>query len=299
MEDKTALKNYAISNLKHSEKITKEFDFYSFEYFVKDIEHLRKSHRHNFYSFIINISGSGSHRIDFQEYKLVPNRIFFINYEQVHSWKKVRNVNGFVVLFTKSFYNLIFTGNEKIKSDTAVINFLPFIDVDEKELQEWLFTMKLIEQEFLSMQENSREIICLLLKTCVLRYSRATLKHTYDNPKDNHRYLLFLDYKNLIQKSYKSLKSPKDYALLLHITPNYLNTVVKSITGIAAGEHIKQRVILEAKRLLTHTDLTVTQISYELGFKDKSHFGKYFRTSEKIAPQQFREIRTKEYQQKL
>lgn len=291
MDNKSILINYGISNLKQTGKVIKEFDFYAFEYFVKDIEHLKKSHRHEFYSFIINTSGSGSHIIDFQQHELKPNRVFFINYGQVHSWRKVNKVKGFVVLFTKSFYNLIFTGNEKIKSDSAVINFLPFVDIDEKDMQEWVMTMKLIEQEYLSAQENSREIICLLLKTCILRYSRATIKHTYHNPKDDHKYLLFQDYKNLIQDKYKTFKSPKEYALLLHITPNYLNTVAKSVTGISAGEHIKQRVILEARRLLLHTDLTVTQISYELGFKDKSHFGKYFKSVENISPQKFREQR--------
>ena len=289
MVNKNVLKSYGISNVKQNDNIVKEFNFYTFEYFVKDIEHLKKSHRHEFYSFIINISGAGSHVIDFQQHELKPNRIFFINYGQVHSWKKINRVKGFVVLFTKSFYNLIFTGNEKIKSDSAVINFLPFVDVEEKDMQEWVITMKLIEREYLSEQENSQEIICLLLKTCILRYSRATIKHTYHNPKDNYKYLLFQDYKNLIQDKYKILKSPKEYASLLNITPNYLNTIAKSATGTSAGEHIKQRVILEARRLLVHTDLTVTQISYELGFKDKSHFGKYFKSAEQISPQQFRE----------
>lgn len=288
MTNNDKLKNYHIETLKNTDKVPKDFDFYSFEYFVKDIEHLRKSHRHDFYAFIINTSGKGSHIIDFQEHEIKPNRIFFINYGQVHSWKNINKVRGYVVLFTKSFYDIIFTGNNKIKSDSALINLLPYVDVDEKEMHEWLFTMKLIETEYLVMQENTEEIICLLLKTCILRYSRATEKHTYKNPKDDHRFLLFMDYKNLIQTNYKRLKSPKDYASILHITPNYLNSVAKGLTGLTAGEHIKQRVILEAKRLLTHTDLTVTQISYELGFNDKSHFGKYFKSAEALTPQKFR-----------
>ena len=289
MISENSLQNYQIEDLKKLEKVPREFDFCTLEYFVKDIDHLTKSHRHNFYAFIINTSGDGSHIIDFQEHEIKPDRIFFINYGQIHSWIKMNKTTGFVVLFTKSFYDIIFTGNNKIKSDSALINLLPYIDVDEDEMKEWLLTMKLIEKEFLDMRENSEEIICLLLKSCVLRYSRATEKHTYKNPKDDHKYLLFMDYKNLIQKKYKTSKSPRDYALHLHVTPNYLNSVIKSVTGTSAGEHIKQRVILEAKRLLTHTDLTVTQISYELGFKDKSHFGKYFKTAEKVSPLKYRE----------
>ncbi len=99
-----------------------------FEYFSRDIEHLKTSHRHEFYTLILITGGRGIHSIDFQDYKLLPNRIFLINYGQVHNWKKLNAVKGYVVLFTKEFYNLIFTGNDKIKSDKVFAFDKPFID---------------------------------------------------------------------------------------------------------------------------------------------------------------------------
>ena len=81
---------------------------------------------------------------------------------------------------------------------------------------------------------------------------------------------------------------PKEYAAQLSVTPNYLNAVVKEYLGKPAGNVIKNRIVLEAKRLLSHTTLSVRQISLELGFSDNSHFGKYFKNSTGQTPETFR-----------
>ena len=96
------------------------------------------------------------------------------------------------------------------------------------------------------------------------------------------------NYHNLINEYYKEWKLPKLYAQMLFITPNRLNAICKQVAGINATEFIKRRVILEAKRLLTHTTMTVTQIAYELGFEDNSHFGKYFKSIINETPEKFR-----------
>lgn len=75
---------------------------------------------------------------------------------------------------------------------------------------------------------------------------------------------------------------------MLNITANYLNAVVKEHSGYTAGRVIRNRVILEAERLLMHTAMSVTEISYELGFQDNSHFGKYFKAAEGNSPQRYR-----------
>ena len=97
-----------------------------------------------------------------------------------------------------------------------------------------------------------------------------------------------LEYKTLIETYYKEWKLPKLYAQLLNITPNYLNSICKEVYNQSANEFIKDRVILEAKRLLSHSDESVTQIAYELGYEDNSHFGKYFKSVVHVSPEKFR-----------
>jgi len=81
---------------------------------------------------------------------------------------------------------------------------------------------------------------------------------------------------------------PSEYAPLLHITANYLNAICREILDESASFLIKKRVILEAKRLITHTTMTISEISFFLNFEDKSHFGKYFKKSVGLTPESFR-----------
>ena len=86
--------NFSIENIKAAESKNKDFDFFSFEYFARDIEHLKQSHRHEFHTLILITGGTGLHTIDFHDYALLPNRIFLINYGEVHSWKKLKKLKG-------------------------------------------------------------------------------------------------------------------------------------------------------------------------------------------------------------
>lgn len=265
-----------------------DFSMYSFAHFLKNAGHLLKSHRHDFYSFILCLGGSGSHIIDFEEYEILPNRLFFINYDQIHTWKLNDDIKGYILLFTKSFYNLIFTGNDLVKSDTAVENLPVFVDIPEDELPFWLHTFENIKLEFKKEGAVTDEIICLLLKSCVLKMDSLSDRNQSDFVTPDYRETLVIEFKKRVNKNFREWKSTRDYAQLLSVTPNYLNILVKEFTGKPAGEIIRQRVILEAKRLLSHTDLSVRQISLELGFTDNSHFGKYFKKAAGITPDNFR-----------
>ncbi len=65
---------------------------------------------------------------------------------------------------------------------------------------------------------------------------------------------------------------------ILFVTPNYLNEIIKKITGYSAGYHIRQRITLEAKRMALYSDNSMKEIAYNLGFLDCAHFSKFFKT---------------------
>ena len=92
----------------------------------------------------------------------------------------------------------------------------------------------------------------------------------------------------LIDKHYTSIRLPKEYADLLYITPNHLNALCHEMLGKSAGDIIRERVILEAKRLLTSADLRISQISDELNFKDNSYFNRFFKKYVGMTPDDFR-----------
>lgn len=80
----------------------------------------------------------------------------------------------------------------------------------------------------------------------------------------------------------------KDYARLLHVTPNYLNETVKQRTGYPAGYHVRQRIILEAKKMIAYSGLCSKEIAWTLGFWDIAHFSRFFKTNAGMNVSEFR-----------
>jgi YesN/AraC family two-component response regulator len=215
-------------------------------------------------------------------------RIFYINYNQIFRFSELRDFSAQVVLFTRSFYNMIYTGNMKIKNDTAFADLPAFADFSKPEFAELMLSITDIQKEFSKNTILNKEIICLLLKVSMLKYIRKTGGENYIDFKTNKKISYVEDFKNLVNVHFKELKRTSDYAGKLSITANYLNAVVKEKLDISAENYIQNRVILEAERLLLNTDMSVTEISYELGFSDKSHFGKYFKKTTAETPNNFR-----------
>ena len=276
---------YSIETLRatHSGDEVRDVEVFRFEYFARDIEHLKAPHRHHFYTFLLVTAGGGSHNIDFNNYSLQPNRLFLIAPGQVHAWNDLNNVAGFVVMFTDSFVAL--SKGRKIMSAWPLfrIGQSCYIDLTPPESAMWEEECLFMEAEVKKPDDFSRDAIFYSIGTLLVRASRLFTQRTKSEAPD----LLFA-FQELIELHFMEKRTPKEYAALMNITPNHLNTLVKKKSGKSAGELIRQRVILEAKRLLAHTQLSVAETAYQLGFSDNSYFGRFFKKYTGATPESFR-----------
>lgn len=90
-------------------------------------------------------------------------------------------------------------------------------------------------------------------------------------------------------------KTASFFAERLHITTHHLNLIIKEVTGKTAGEVIRARSILEAKRLLTFTDKTVSEIAFDLNYTDSSYFAKAFKAETGLTPLVFKTQMSEKY----
>ena len=266
-----------------------EFQIMSFTQFREKLQQEPNLHFNNkFYTVLLFNDASGSIVIDDLQFDVQPQKFFFINYNQVYHFTDSQDMEGNVLMFTKSFYNYVYTGNKKIKSDSALNDVAPFIIASDENLTDLTQTFEELRNEYSKSKLLRKEIICLLLKVFVLKYIRNSNKKHRISKFIDHKKQIVEDFSNLVNQHYKELKTTSQYAQKLNFSPNYLNALIKESLDISAGQFIKNRVILEAERLLLHTSLSVTEISYELGFDDNSHFGKYFKSATKYSPKQYR-----------
>jgi AraC family transcriptional activator of pobA len=239
--------------------------------------------------------GNAVLQIDFDDHIALKYKIFLIDKYKIVNWMKQDRFNGFMVQFTDSFYNLIYTGNPKIKSDETLLgDFPPFIKIAQEEESEWKNLMELILREYIRLHEDSKEIICLCLKIMVMMYRRKAFLKGRFIIADRKKQLLN-EFRKLLNNKYSEFKTARDFAFILNISPNYLNAVCKEVFNKTVSEIIQERVILEAKRFLAHTVLSVSEIAFKLGFKDNSYFGRYFKKAVGLPPERYRHIYYKYY----
>ena len=111
-----------------------------------------------------------------------------------------------------------------------------------------------------------------------------------NNPRKipQQKQVLLRNFRKLIDQHYLSIRLPKEYADLLYVTPNHLNALCHDLLGKTAGELIRDRILLEAKRLLTNANMTIAEISYTLNFQDNSYFNRFFKKYAGVTPDEFR-----------
>lgn len=144
-----------------------------------------------------------------------------------------------------------------------------------------------IQREFKAGAEGSDRIVGLLLQLILMKMNRFYLS---GNATDNSRREAELVRRFLVnlEQNLRVASSVSSHAALLRVSPETLSETVKKETGKTPATLIRERVLLEAKRLLLHTSLSVAEIAYQLLFKDPSYFNRLFRRSVGNTPTEFR-----------
>lgn len=281
-----------LSRVRDSDIVVEQFSSY-----LKHHQNLHLPHRHNFYHLVFFTEGSGYHSIDFNKFKVVPGQIYFMIPGQVHSWGFEGDVDGYVVNFTAEFFQSFLLRHDYLESFTffngisedSVINLEPALTaLISDNFKELLATMELDGPK-------SYDLIRVILLHIFLKIDQQKQK---DQPINNLNYTVLKSFQKLIEKHYTELRLPKEYSDLLFVTPNHLNALCKATTGITAGELIRNRIVLEAKRLLVNLNMNITEISNELNFNDNSYFTKFFKKQVGVTPEEFRKNATKGFASK-
>ncbi len=241
-------------------------------------------HRHNFYMICLVIKGGGTHIIDFEKTSIIPNRLYFLKPDQIHFWDVTTPSKLAVIQFTPDFLTYLF-GLEVFPALNTVHSSYFDLTVEKSETLLHLFTH--MEHEYHSGERYSEKIIQAYLFVLLSEIERLNQSLEKSQTR-NCKYELLYRYKQLLNEHYREITSVGEFAGLLHITPNYLNIIVKETTGKTANTLMHERVFLEAKRLLIQKNADITQIAYDLGFKDASYFARFFRKLSGQSPSEFR-----------
>ncbi|MBT9395108.1 AraC family transcriptional regulator [Hymenobacter sp. NST-14] len=249
-----------------------------------------KAHTHDFYMLLYVRQGTGTHTIDFVTYPVQPGSLFFLAPGQMHSWDLSADCTGYLLFFEEAFYLHSYPASRLreypfFKSLRAPLVQLPaqhppFPSLLEQVLQE-------SESYFDNRLQVLRACLYVLLELAA-RYAQADDTPGGANPRQAQQLRAF---ETLLEQHFRAEKTVQAYAQWLNITPNHLNALCRQQRGHTASDLIQRRVQVEAQRLLVHSEQPVKQIATDLGFRDASYFGRFFRKRTGITPEQFRDNR--------
>jgi len=246
-------------------------------------------HKHNFYHLVLFTQGSGSHIIDFSEYQILPYQIYFMRPGQVHTWKFAGDEDGFVVNFHQEYFQSFLLNTDYLQEFSFLAGqtseAVRQIAGAHQALLRRLFEALLHLKTAMAHPDLCRvSLLQIFLYLEEWQEKKATLQGA------NYNYTIFRNYQQLVDRNFKHLKLPKEYAEMLYITPNHLNAICKDYVGMQAGEVIRNRILLESKRLLINKNLNINEIATELNFSDNSYFSKFFKKLSGQTPEEFRKL---------
>lgn len=263
------------------------------EYLEKNTTYTQKAHTHNFYQIIWFAKGKGIHYVDFKEYEVSPHQLFFIGKGQIHAFDN-QPYEGFVIHFNKIFladevdtldiflkHNIFDTFSQK-----------PYLSLAPEEVPKWHQLIDKMQEEL----ENSEafahtDYLKNLLHLLLIKIQRFLLKEDRKQLSINDpKHLLFIRFCEAVEQHFKTLHTVKEYAKLLHISTKNLTNCTNELIQQTPLALINERLSLEAKRLLTYTDDSVSKIAYTLGFENSSNFIRFFKRLNGIAPSFFKKI---------
>jgi AraC family transcriptional activator of pobA len=244
-------------------------------------------HRKDYYFFAYVKQGSNRHWIDTQVYTLKPDSFYFTVPHQVHLKESSEPFKGFIIGFTEEF--LLLEGNDRLRQLPVIQN--PHngheLDLLPEDLVFLDDILNKIHAEYIGKSNWQHSMLLAYTQVMLIYISRLYTTQVAIKEQMPGRTLL-KRYLFKIEESFTELHDVAAYADMLNVSAGHLSETVKQQSGKPAIMHIHERLMLEAKRLLFHTELSVKEISFQLGFEDASYFNRFFKRTAELTPAEYR-----------
>jgi len=280
---------YSICNLLGADRCMTEIIVTRLRDFVNAHQDIQFPHRHDFYQIVLFTRGSGRHSIDFQQFEVLPHQVYYMAPGQIHTWEFDADTEGYLVNFNESFFASMYQNPHYVREFPLFSNIsgvsVNILDMTCCAEVEQTFAEML--EEFEKGGEYKMDLLRGLLTVILVRLSRVA-PQSFKEGASKHHLVLMRQFEKLIEQHFREKRLPKEYAEMMFMTPNHLNALTNNVLGKSAGDLIRERVLLEAKRLLANSDLLISQIAESLQFEDNAYFTRFFKKYLGTTPEGFR-----------
>ncbi|HVG98024.1 MAG TPA: helix-turn-helix domain-containing protein [Chloroflexota bacterium] len=254
-----------------------------------------RPHRHRFHEIIWFVEGAGAYTADFEEHTIRPQTVFLVSPGQVHAERVDRPLGGYMLLFTPDFL----APEGGVPDGSAALPFFrpgtanPVLALTGEDAGRLRAVAEDLLAEFAAPDAWRRDMLRARLHVLLLALGRVARRQGVLMAPPASPVARF---QALVDDHFQRLHRVAEYARLLGLTPGHLNDLTRATTGQKASALIQARLVLEAKRLLAHSDAPVAEIAAHLAFADPAYFGRFFRRHVDRSPGAFRAAIREKYQ---
>ena len=242
-----------------------------------------ESHRDDYHLFFLQEKGTTSIEVDFHTYTIKPSSAIYIHPNQVHRMLSVKNATvSFWAINTETLNPEYLTLLEDINPARPVSLKKEAFSIISETVS---LCIKLSERKHEKLYQSALKDSCNTLAALVVSQYLAQSKSV---DKLSRFEFITKAFKSALEANFSTVKKPTEYAQTLNISTAYLNECVKKATGYSVSHHIQQRVVLEAKRMLYHSNKSVKEIAAQLGYEDYAYFSRLFKKITGMSASAFR-----------
>lgn len=242
----------------------------------------------------VGTEGETSLTSNLQEFRLKKDSLFIFSPKHILQVQSNNRFKAHLIVIAPDFLKRINIDTKRMMPLFLQFGSLPCMELTHAESQSLRSFISMVEQELKGSETDfSSEIIGGLIAATIYKVgdilTRYLTEHPeVDSPIHNRAEEYFRQFIELLGEHYKHERSVGFYARQLCITPKYLTTLIKRISGKSVSEWIDNYVILEAKTLLKYSNMSVQEIAYYLNFPNQSFFGSYFKRNAGMSPSQYK-----------
>lgn len=256
---------------------------------------VRSYSRKDFFKICLNKGRNIIHYSD-KSYETKGAILFFGNPHIPYSWEIASpDYSGYACLFSEDFLKTSDRTESLLQSPLFKLGGTPILHLDDKqeEFVSDIFRRMIAEQEsgYAFKAGLIRNYVDIIIHEALkMQPSKSFSQHKNAATRITSVFLELLERQFPIESTEHplQLRTAQDYAQQLSVHVNHLNRSVKEVTGRSTTTHIAERIVTEAKALLQHTNWTVAEVAYALGFEYPTYFNNYFRRIAGVAPSALR-----------
>lgn len=263
------------------------FSFGDFAVNVRNQPSRTRLHRHDYMELFYFRRGAGSHVNDFEEHAVRAPALVYVEAGHVHAWPNAMHLSGDMVSFDAGFVQ-----PAVIAGQTAAL-FMPpspvVIPLTKAEAAAAEQGLGRIRAEWEGRRPGWLRVVRAAMQILHADATRAWSRQESGAAlADNAGTRLAREFLLLMEKHVHADARPGILAAALKVSGDHLATSLRVVTGKGTQQHLHDRLLLEARRLLAHSRLDVAEIAWHLGFKSGSYFGRFFSKQLGVTPGQFR-----------